>query len=531
MPSANISCVEFGTDENNIIVTYSNYGINSVWITNDGGATWTSVEGNLPDMPVRWALFYPGDNTRAILATETGVWQTAQLNGSSTVWNPESGFPNVRVDMLQYRAGDSTLIASTHGRGLFTTKIKPSTTSTAACTAMSNLAAGSVTTNSATISWTAAADANSYDIDYKPSSASVWINAATATTSISVALSGLTPGETYNVRARINCAAGSGDYSLIDFTTLLPCGTVSGLAASSVTSSSSTISWSALSGATSYDVDYKEASSYTWVNRVTGTTSLSTSLTSLVSNTLYDVQVRANCASGTGSYSSIQFTTLAPCNATYDASAMNNDALASAVLIPLNTNVNGTISSSTDVDYYKFQISKTGTATISLSTLVANYDVFLQNGSGTTLASGTKTSNKSESFTYTFNSTGTYYLKVAGVRGVNSTTSCYTLKVTTGTAAIQQIAATSETAPEQSLAVSVKAFPNPTSDQLTVFVIGDDSRRKLNLISASGRKIYEQNLVDMFTTLNLHKLAKGVYFIQVVSEDGKIQYAEKIIKK
>ena len=92
----NISCVELGTDENNIIVSFSNYGVNNVWVTNNGGSTWTAIDGNLPDMPVRWVMFYPGDNTRAIIATETGIWQTELINGASTVWDPETGFPQCK---------------------------------------------------------------------------------------------------------------------------------------------------------------------------------------------------------------------------------------------------------------------------------------------------------------------------------------------------------------------------------------------------------------------------------------------------
>lgn len=86
--------------------------------------TWSQIDGNLPDMPVRWAMFYPGDNTKAIIATETGVWQTSLINGASTLWNPETGFPNVRTDMLQYRTSDGLLAAATHGRGIFSAALE-----------------------------------------------------------------------------------------------------------------------------------------------------------------------------------------------------------------------------------------------------------------------------------------------------------------------------------------------------------------------------------------------------------------------
>ncbi len=121
MPSAYISCIEVENgDENHILVTYSNYGTNSVWETTDGGSNWNSVEGNLPDMPVRWALINPNNSDQALIATELGVWSTDNLNGASTDWQPSnSGLANVRTDMLQIRTSDKIVIAATHGRGLF----------------------------------------------------------------------------------------------------------------------------------------------------------------------------------------------------------------------------------------------------------------------------------------------------------------------------------------------------------------------------------------------------------------------------
>lgn len=121
----NVSCiaVQNGND-NHLLVTYSNYGITSVWQTTNGGTTWTAVEGNLPDMPIWWVLFNPNNSDQAMLATETGVWTTDDLNGSSTNWSPAStGMPNASTRMLQMRSSDRLVIAATHGRGLFSTDV------------------------------------------------------------------------------------------------------------------------------------------------------------------------------------------------------------------------------------------------------------------------------------------------------------------------------------------------------------------------------------------------------------------------
>lgn len=103
-----------------IIVCFSNYGVNSVWESVDGGLNWTSVEGNLPDMPIRSVKFAPGDAAKALVGTELGVWSTDNLSGGATNWAPtNSGLANVRVDQLQYRSSDNEIIAATHGRGLY----------------------------------------------------------------------------------------------------------------------------------------------------------------------------------------------------------------------------------------------------------------------------------------------------------------------------------------------------------------------------------------------------------------------------
>ncbi|MCR9250523.1 MAG: fibronectin type III domain-containing protein [bacterium] len=73
-------------------------------------------------------------------------------------------------------------------------------------------------------------------------------------------------------------------------------GTPSGLSASNVQDNSFSLSWNSVSGAASYDVSIDGS--------VSNTTSTSVNVTGLDAGTTYSVQVRANCASGSGSYSS-----------------------------------------------------------------------------------------------------------------------------------------------------------------------------------------------------------------------------------
>lgn len=111
-------------DDNHLIAAITNYGAqDNLFESMDGGVTWTSIQGDLPDMPVRDVLFHPFDSDQAIIATELGVWTTDDLDGTATEWFPTNtyGLANVRTDELQYRSSDHQMVVATHGRGMYTT--------------------------------------------------------------------------------------------------------------------------------------------------------------------------------------------------------------------------------------------------------------------------------------------------------------------------------------------------------------------------------------------------------------------------
>ncbi len=122
-PVGNIASIDIGKSEDTLLVTFSNYGVSSVFKTYDGGQNWVDCEGNLPDMPVRWGIFHPQYARQVMIATETGVWTTDNIDISPVIWTPVvTGMANVRVDQLNVRTSDNTVIAASHGRGLFTTR-------------------------------------------------------------------------------------------------------------------------------------------------------------------------------------------------------------------------------------------------------------------------------------------------------------------------------------------------------------------------------------------------------------------------
>lgn len=121
----NISSVEFGASEDEIMVTFYNFGVESIWFTEDGGTSWANKEGNFPDINVRCILMNPLNNDEVIVGSELGVWNTSNFKDASPVWNQSyNGMSNVVVTSLSLRTVDNTILASTYGRGFYTGQFK-----------------------------------------------------------------------------------------------------------------------------------------------------------------------------------------------------------------------------------------------------------------------------------------------------------------------------------------------------------------------------------------------------------------------
>jgi hypothetical protein len=389
------------------------------------------------------------------------------------------------------------------------------------CGDPTGLTSSAITQTTATVSWTAVSGATSYDVDYKANSSGTWINAATATTATSVNLTGLSSGTLYDWRVRATCPAGTGNYVQAQFTTVAPCNAPTGLSSSAITSSSATVSWAAVSGALNYDVDYKLASSGTWINSITGTTSTSRSITGLTASSLYDWRVRANCTGSSSAYAQAQFTTTAAstCPGPYDIST--NGTTGGAATIPLNTDVKGLINPSGDNDYYRFVITTGGTITMTLTTLPANYQLRLLNSAGSTL----QTSNNNGTNNETINATvaaGTYYARVYP-RNNNqwNATICYTLRVQTGTASRF----------EEYNVNNIRLYPNPVDNILIVDLGNLSGKATIKIYDINGRIVIDQSANPGINRLYTNKLSSGLYFVKVIENNGNLIYNQKIVRQ
>ena len=115
-------------DANKVLIAFSNYSVQSVFQTSDGGGSWQNVSGNLEEFPngsgngpsVRWVAMLPDtEKYYYFAATSTGLYATRDFAGTSTVWTRESSLGTAVVDMLSIRSVDGFVTVGTHGSGVF----------------------------------------------------------------------------------------------------------------------------------------------------------------------------------------------------------------------------------------------------------------------------------------------------------------------------------------------------------------------------------------------------------------------------
>jgi hypothetical protein len=181
----------------------------------------------------------------------------------------------------------------------------------AQCSAPTGLSTSNITATTGTASWAPVSGATSYNVDYKLASSPDWVTIANGTTSLVWTIGGMQPTTSYDWRVRANCTSGISSYSQTQFTTgaIGSCSAPGGLYASNIASGTATLNWSSVSGAFAYTVQYKPASSGSWLYATSGTYGLFVNLYALSANTTYDWRVYANCGlTEVSGYSYGQFT-------------------------------------------------------------------------------------------------------------------------------------------------------------------------------------------------------------------------------
>ncbi len=304
------------------------------------------------------------------------------------------------------------------------------------------------------------------------------------------------------------------------------CGVPASLSASSVTTTTATLNWGAVSGASNYNVQYKATSSATWIAGTSSVTSLA--ISGLTAGTSYEFQVKANCSTSSSAFSasSTFSTTATACTDSYEA----NNSRTAAKTIAVNTNITALIGTSTDKDWFKFTtVAGATNIKVVLSQLPFDYDLTLYNSSGSQLAISQLGGTSSETIIRNTTTAATYYVKVIGYSGVFSTTSCYNLIVNASGSTFRSSELTEYTEGNVNVeklnsSTDLLVFPNPAQDFLNLNFIGDEnSLAEVTMMDLMGKVIevksintvYGLNSVEMSTS----HLENGIYILRLTQND------------
>jgi photosystem II stability/assembly factor-like uncharacterized protein len=120
-------------DANQLIVVFSNYGVQSLFASTDGGQNWHNASGSLEEHPdgsgdgpsCRWAsIMHTPQGVIYYIGTTTGLYSTRDsVLTASTNWIKEgaSTIGDLTVEMVETREADQLVAIATQGHGIFTT--------------------------------------------------------------------------------------------------------------------------------------------------------------------------------------------------------------------------------------------------------------------------------------------------------------------------------------------------------------------------------------------------------------------------
>lgn len=107
-----------------------------VFLTSNYGALWTDISGNLPDTPVNSVVLDPNKPATIYVGTDIGVFQTSDTG--QTWVRLGNGMPQVSVLQLRYQTASGSVVAATHGRGVYRLTINPRPLATVSAASYSN---------------------------------------------------------------------------------------------------------------------------------------------------------------------------------------------------------------------------------------------------------------------------------------------------------------------------------------------------------------------------------------------------------
>ena len=122
LPRRYVTSVQASPDnKNTVFVSFSGYRDNDntpyIFLSENNGKDWVSVQGNLPSIAINSVFVLPGYNDNVIfVGTDAGVFYTKNKGKTWQVLG--DNMPMVAVYHLGYNPAENTLVAGTYGRSI-----------------------------------------------------------------------------------------------------------------------------------------------------------------------------------------------------------------------------------------------------------------------------------------------------------------------------------------------------------------------------------------------------------------------------
>jgi hypothetical protein len=418
----------------------------------------------------------------------------------------------------------------------------------------------SITSTSAAVSWTAAAGATNYRVEYRQTSAAAFTSVTVSGTSTT--LTGLIPNNAYEVRVKANCgtAAFSNFTAVTAFSTLVPALTCTSTAfepnesiaaaaaigfdtdtRAAITTTTDQdyfrftvpphivgrafVSLSNIPAGTNYNLTlFNGFSQQIGSSSNAGTANESILINNITPGTYY---VRVNSAAGSSSSCYTVRVSFNPiCAEQYEPN--NSAAAATPLTVPFR--IGAQIPTTADQDWYGFTIGTTGAYSIVLRNQSQGLGLELRNSAGTIVASVAAGNFVPESIINLASlAAGSYTVRVFSPIGTFSTTSCYILEVRAGS---QSARGSGDITSTRQAAASLQVAPNPASSRATVTItLPEAGNYSLSLVNQQGAVVKQLSQYGAAGTHNvdllLEGLPAGVYSLRLLNRESLL--TEKLV--
>ena len=378
------------------------------------------------------------------------------------------------------------------------------------------------------------------------------------TTSNSFTLSNLNPNSTYTYKVASTCGSNNnvGTYSSAQsFSTLSlsVCDKTTNMTTSNITANSVKANWALQPNVTQYKVQVSKVGASSSAFTVTNKQSIS--ISNLLDNTAYDVNVTAVCAANTNSdLNTMNFSTLSNtvCVDYYEP----NETISAATPLTPGVSKSANIALPTDKDLFTFTVSPNApNFKISLTNLPKDYDLHLYNAYGFLIGWSTNYLAADEQIIRYNQTPGIYYVKVSGYSSAYTTSACYDLKVDLSATATfplvkQNTKVETDIIFEENTENTNSAFakpigatfeikntfdfsltPNPAQDEVTISLGKEISGNiSIALYDLTGRLLRDVKVntdqSGQQLKMDVSELEAGLYFISV--DNGSFRKTSKL---